>query len=344
MPRASAAARSLATRAGSPSSRSVSKYAALVWRQPAAADRLLQPARLLVHARRDGRQARRPVVHGVERRHVRQKRLRGTDVRRRLLAPDVLFACLKSHPVGAPSACIHRYADDASGHLPHESLACRKERGMRPAVAERHAKPLGIAHDDVGARLAGWRDHRERQQVRADGHERARLVRPWPRRARDPRARRDRPATGDTRRTRRRQIAWPQGRRRASVRPSISARDASNARTCGKTCSATRSTLASAFLLTRRMQADGLGRGGRFVEQRRVRHVHARQVGDHRLEVEERLEAALRDLRLIRRVRRVPAGIFEHVPLDDGRRDRVVIAEADVAPAHAVLAAIVRRR
>ena len=50
----------------------------------------------------------------------------------------------------------------------------------------------------------------------------------------------------------------------------------------------------------------------------------------HRLEVEERFEPALRDLRLVRRVRRVPARVLEHVAQDDARRDAVVVAEADV--------------
>ena len=65
----------------------------------------------------------------------------------------------------------------------------------------------------------------------------------------------------------------------------------------------------------------------------------------HRLEVEQRLETALGDLSLIRRVRRVPARVLEHVPQDDGRRDGVVVAEADVAAEHAgCVAATVRSR
>jgi hypothetical protein len=51
-----------------------------------------------------------------------------------------------------------------------------------------------------------------------------------------------------------------------------------------------------------------LGGGGGLVEQRGVGHRQAGEVGDHRLEVEQRLEAALRDLGLVRRVRGVPAG------------------------------------
>ena len=62
----------------------------------------------------------------------------------------------------------------------------------------------------------------------------------------------------------------------------------------------------------------------------------AGQIRHHRLEIEQRLEPALRNLGLIRRVRRVPARVLEHVPRDDGRRDRVVVAQADVAAADTV--------
>ena len=50
---------------------------------------------------------------------------------------------------------------------------------------------------------------------------------------------------------------------------------------------------------------------------------------DHRLEVQQRFEPALRDLGLVRRVRRVPGRVLEHVAQDHGRRDRVVVAEPD---------------
>ena len=53
------------------------------------------------------------------------------------------------------------------------------------------------------------------------------------------------------------------------------------------------------------------------------------EVGDHRLEVEQRLEAALRDLRLVRRVRRVPGRVLEDVAQDHRRRVRAVVAHAD---------------
>ena len=45
------------------------------------------------------------------------------------------------------------------------------------------------------------------------------------------------------------------------------------------------------------------GGGGAFVEQRRRRDLHPGEIADHRLEVQQRLEAPLRDLGLVRRSR-----------------------------------------
>ena len=62
-----------------------------------------------------------------------------------------------------------------------------------------------------------------------------------------------------------------------------------------------------------------LANGGRLVEKRRASHGQRRQVRDHRLEVEHRLEATLRDLGLVRRIGRVPGRILEHVAPDHHR-------------------------
>ena len=78
-------------------------------------------------------------------------------------------------------------------------------------------------------------------------------------------------------------------------------------------------------------EEHALDDGGALVEHRRVGGGEPRQLGDHRLEVDERLEPALRDLGLVRRVGRVPARVLEHVALDHGGRDGVVVAEADHA-------------
>ena len=78
------------------------------------------------------------------------------------------------------------------------------------------------------------------------------------------------------------------------------------------------------------------GRGGPLVQQRGRRDVHPRQVPHHRLKVQERFEAALGDLGLVRGVGGVPAGILEHVAENHRRRDAVVVAVADVGPEDAV--------
>ena len=72
-----------------------------------------------------------------------------------------------------------------------------------------------------------------------------------------------------------------------------------------------------------------LGRRGALVEQAGVGGGQPGQVPDHGLEVEQRLEAALRDLGLVGRVRGVPARVLEHVAPDHRRRDRGVVAEPD---------------
>ena len=80
-----------------------------------------------------------------------------------------------------------------------------------------------------------------------------------------------------------------------------------------------------------------LGRRRALVEQRRVRNVQPGEVADHCLVVEEALEAALRDLRLVRRVLRRPAGILEEVAEDGVRHDGVVVPHPDVGAPQLVL-------
>jgi hypothetical protein len=81
-----------------------------------------------------------------------------------------------------------------------------------------------------------------------------------------------------------------------------------------------------------------LGGGGGLVEERRVGQRQPREVADHGLEVDEGLEAALRDLGLVGRIGGVPARVLEDVAQDHRRRDRVVVALAEERPEHLVVA------
>lgn len=92
-----------------------------------------------------------------------------------------------------------------------------------------------------------------------------------------------------------------------------------------------------ALLVHGQGQSHCLGGGGAFIQQRGVGHLQTRQVHDQRLEVEQRLQPALRNLRLIGRVLGVPARVLEDVAEDDVRRVRVVVAHADEGPEHLVL-------
>jgi hypothetical protein len=119
--------------------------------------------------------------------------------------------------------------------------------------------------------------------------------------------------------------------------PSGAARVAITSIVCGNTSAATPKRRELLFA-DAHAERHCFGRCGRLVEHRRVGDGHAGHVRDHRLEVDERLEAALRDLRLVRRIRRVPRGILEDVPLDHARRVRAVVTLADERLEDAVLA------
>ena len=60
------------------------------------------------------------------------------------------------------------------------------------------------------------------------------------------------------------------------------------------------------------------------------------EIPDDRLEIEQRLEPALRDLGLIRRVRRDQDRILEDVPKNHARRDAPVVAHPDEGPGNDV--------
>lgn len=73
----------------------------------------------------------------------------------------------------------------------------------------------------------------------------------------------------------------------------------------------------------------GLGGGCPFVEKGGVGHGESREIGDHRLEVEERLEPPLGDLRLVRSVLSVPGGVLQDVADDHGGDVCVVVPHPD---------------
>ena len=293
-----------------------------------------------------------PVVDRVHRSDDREERLRRADVARRLLAADVLLTGLQRETVGGVAVGVDAHPDEAAGEHPLDALADRHERGVRSAVEERHPEALGRAHRDVRADLAGCREDRQGEEVgrhrdertgrlrRVD--ERCELARPAARAELlddEPHHVRTREAgvgerCCDAERVARRQVGDDDGQpdrlgatlgHRERLREEVGVED-------DDPRSGRWTTLRGAP-----HERHGLSDRGRLVEERGVGDVEAGEVADDRLEVEERLEPPLGDLRLIGRVGRVPGWALEDAAADDGRGDRVVVAETDHLRARLVL-------
>ncbi len=110
--------------------------------------------------------------------------------------------------------------------------------------------------------------------------------------------------------------------------PVGSARVSMTAMVCGRASASTRED-ALLHLADAPGQRHGFRGGRALVEQRRTGGGQSGQVGDDGLEVQERLEAALRDLRLVRGVGGVPGRVLHDVAEDDRRREGAVVTEAD---------------
>ncbi|EHK82903.1 putative metal-dependent RNase [Rhodococcus pyridinivorans AK37] len=277
------------------------------------------------------------VVRGVHGREHGEEHLGGADVAGGLLTADVLLTGLQREAVGRVAVRVHRDTDEASGQGAGVGATDGEVAGVRPAEAHRHTEPLGGAEARVGTLLPGRGDQGHGQQVGADSDERAAAVG-----RRDDRSGVDDAARsaghledhaeelalgksvgsevdGDDLDTER----FGAGRQhRGGLREQVDVDD--QARALGlAVCAA--------------QQGHGLGSGGGLVEHRRVRDLHAGQVGDHGLEVQQRLEASLADLRLVGGVGRVPGGVLDDVAQQHGRRERVVVAVADHRRRHGVL-------
>ena len=198
---------------------------------------------------------------------------------------------------------------------------------MGSTEAHGHPESLRGSETHVGAQFAGRSDQGEGQQVGADGDQRTALVcRLDERRAVDDAARRCRGLQEDA--------------EEVSVGKSlgeVGGDDLDPQRFCagGDHRCRLREDVAvddkpgRLALAGPAQEGHGLGGRSRFVEHRRIGHLHAGQVRHHRLEVEQGFEAALTDLGLVRGVGGVPRRVLEDVADEDRRGEGVVVAEAD---------------
>ena len=283
----------------------------------------------------DAAQAPGPVVHGVEGRHHGQQRLGRADVAARFFAAYVLLARLQGHAQGRASVAIDGDADNAPGSRALVGRAGGEEGRVGPAVTHGDAEALAAAHHHVGAQIARRAQHEQREQVAGDGDPRALAMRSF-----DKGGRIAQPAAA-------RRILQEQAEAVALVQQSRRLTgddlDAQGPRAGFEHRQGLRMAIpidqkagTLAALVDALEQGHGLGRRGGLVQHGRVREVHAGQVHHQLLVGQQRLQAALGNLRLIGRVGGVPARIFQHVAANDGGGMRAVIAHADKAAAHAV--------
>ena len=316
---------------------SVSKKCSCTTSTPPRRSAAASPAASRCTRRAIARRPSAPWYDGVQTGDHREQDLRGADVARRLLAPDVLLARLQREPERGAALRVDRHADEAAGQRAPVLVAHREVRGVRSAEAERHPEALRRADDHVGAHLARRRHEREREQVGRDAHQRAVRVRALDR---------GREVAQPTAAPRvlHEHAETPVDRVRRCVGIADDDLDAERLGARAHDVDRLRMRVGVDEEDHPRLRVEAvqhrhrLGRGGALVEQRRVGEIHAGEVAHHRLEVQQRLEPALADLGLVRRVRRVPRRVLEHVAQDHRRRDRVVVAEPDQRREHLVAA------
>ncbi len=286
----------------------------------------------------DGPQALRAVVDGVHARHDGEQHLRGADVAGGLLATDVLLTGLQREAVRLVAVGVDGDADEAARQAARHLLLHRHVTGVRSAEAHRDAEALRGAHRDVRAQLAWGLQQGEGQQIGGDGDERAPLVRLVDDRLDVPYG------TGGAGVLDQDAVDLP------AVEPGGDAvgqvgDDDLDAGRLGAGLDdgdglrkGVRVDQEQALLVLAHApgQRHRLGGRGALVQQRGAGRRQAGEFGDHRLEVQQRLEPSLRDLRLVRRVGRVPGGVLHHVAQDDGRGEGAVVPQADHRAEHLV--------
>ena len=251
----------------------------------------------------------------------------GADVGRRLLATDVLLARGQREHEAALAVGIDGLADETPRHLAHILVAGREQADIRTAEAEPVADRLALADHDVGAHLARWHQQPQRHDFRhdhdqqrtggvagfrqpgevADMAEEARVLHDHAGRVAIDRCDQLLEALGIGLRQGGRE-AFPLGRGLddAAILRMQAARD--------------QRLVAAGDAVGHQ---DGLGGAGRAVVHRGVGDLHAGEQRHLGLELEQVLQRALRDLRLIRRVRGQELAALDHVV--DGRRHMMAV-------------------
>ena len=288
-------------------------------------------------ALRDVLEALRPVVHRVHGGHVGQQGLCSTDVGGRALATNVLLTGLECEPVGGAAGSVLRHAHNTARHLALELLRDGHEGCVRATKEEGHTEALGGAEDNVRAHLTRGFEQKQGQRVRHHGSQGAAGMQLFNGRARIHNVTF---GTGVGEDGSNEVFAHDAV---ANIRDFDLELDGAGALSShGKDLwmQAGIQQNAPALLHRTRHEADGFGGGRGFVEKRGVCDGQAGEGLDHGLEIEQSLKAALGNLRLVGRVRGVPAGIFQQTAADDRRGQSIGISLAVERLQHDILRSV----
>ena len=235
--------------------------------------------------------------------------LGGADVRRRLLASDVLLAGLERQDEAAAPVDVGRLAGDAARHAAQVGLGRGEEPERGTAEVQAVAERLPLPHGDVDAALARRLEDPERDRVvRADHDGRRRLGGRRERLGVLDGAEEVRLLEDDRRGVAVDGLRPGVGVGDAVAQPDLDDLDPVAVRVGRERLAAVRVHAArddDAALAVRELGQVGRGRhGARTLVDRRVGHGQRRELADGGLELEHDLQAALRDLGLVGRVRR----------------------------------------
>mmetsp|Transcript_7428 Transcript_7428/g.12524 ORF Transcript_7428/g.12524 Transcript_7428/m.12524 type:complete len:329 (-) Transcript_7428:549-1535(-) len=266
--------------------------------------------------------------------HDGQERLGCTNVRGRLFAADMLLAGLQGQPVGTIAVAVHGHTDDAARHVAR-IIGLRRHIGrVRATVSDRHAKALGGAHGNIRPHRPRLFQQGQRQRIgrdNADGLVRVQRV-DWRCEVADMAI-----SAG---------ILEDRAKDGAGVQIIRAAHCHLDSQRLGAGFHHGDVLRVAVFIdkepgdfrfADPLRHGHRLGTGGCLVQQRGVGNLKPREVRHHGLEVQQRLQPALRNLGLIGRIGRVPGRILKDVALDRGRRDRPVITLSDQRGQHLVL-------
>ncbi len=214
------------------------------------------------------------------------------------------------------------------------SSLCRKKSGVRTTKTHRYAKTLGRAHGHIGTQFTGWGQQGQGQQI--GGHhdigagsmnllDESRGNRARPRRCRDIER-------------------WRRNKKQSSLalwKSPVTSLDADRLRPGEQHIFGLRKDIAvdkkfwsGNMVMVFVFQIEEHGHrfcGGRaFIQQGGIGQRKTREVGYHRLEIQQAFESALRNLRLVGGILGIPARIFENISEDNAGYDGIVITLADI--------------